>query len=456
MPLKETVIDYLDEFSRFAAELDFARLPPEVQDQARWILADTIAAIAAGSAEPEIRALAARQDEHGEACLVGLGRGASADRAALINGSAGTFLEMDEGNRFARGHPAIHVIPAALALCEARGANSGQFLSALVTGYEVGSRIGSASRLRDSMHPHGTWGTVGAAAACARIAGLDGPAMRELLNIASSLTTASSKQTMLQGGLVRNVYAGLSNRNGLLALQLAECGFSGERDGLASVFGTIISESFDIGALLRGLGSEWQLMQNYFKLHSCCRYNHGTLDALDAIDARGELPEPGEIEHIQVDSYDMAAELDNKHPRNTLAARFSVPFAVATRLVNGNSGLASFGWAAVRNPAVLALAQRVEVREDPAMTRRLPQERPAKVVIRLRSGTTVQGVVGVNRGDDASAYSREELRHKFMELTGRVWMPAHCESLLEATLALGVKQDSFVQWSRLLRHPPSA
>ena len=181
--------------------------------------------------------------------------------------------------------------------------------------------------------------------------------MRETINIASSMTTATSKQTMLDGGLVRNVYAGLSNRNGLLALQLAESGFSGERDGLASLFGKIVSEHFDTSELLRGLGVEWHVMQNYFKLHSCCRFNHGTLDAIDQIATRGPLPAPDQIRHIQVSSYNLAAELNGKTPHNTLAAKFSVPFAVATRIVNGSSALASFSWEAVRNPAVLALAR---------------------------------------------------------------------------------------------------
>lgn len=448
-------MDYLEPFSGFAAELQFAALPLPVQEQVRWILADTVAAIVAGSAEPELRALADRQSGAGQATLIGMGRGTSADAAALVNGSGGTFLEMDEGNRFSKGHPAIHVIPAALAWCEEHGADAGVFLSATVVGYEVGSRLGAAAKLRAAMHPHGTWGTVGAAAACARAAGLGATDMREVINIGASLTTATSKQTMLEGGLVRNVYAGLSNRSGLLALQLAQCGFTGERDGLSSLFGKIVSEQFDTAALLHELGEDWHLMHNYFKLHSCCRYNHGTLDAIDAMAARGVLPAWEQIAHVQVDSYGYAAELDDKAPRNTLAAKFSVPFAVATRLVNGSSALASFTWDAVRDPKVLALAQKVDVREDPAMSLRLPQERPAKVVIRLQDGRTVQGEAGVNRGDDASPYTREELRGKFMDLTGRVWPAAHAERVLAATLALG-RADGVTlgEWAQWLRRGP--
>jgi 2-methylcitrate dehydratase PrpD len=447
---------YLDTFSRFAAELDIANVPPPVREQLGWILADTLAAIVGGSAEPEVRALAASQPAAGPATLPGLGRSGSADMAALLNGTAGTFLEMDEGNRFSRGHPAVHVIPAALALCEERGAGAGVFLSAVLAGYEVGSRLGAASRLRASMHPHGTWGTVGAAAACARVAGLGLEAMRETLNIGASLTTATSKQTMLDGGLVRNVYAGLSNRHGLLALQLAQSGFSGERDGLASLFGKIVSEHFDTAELLRGLGSEWHVMQNYFKLHSCCRFNHGTLDAIDQIASGGPLPQAGQIRDIQVLSYSFAAELSGKTPHNTLAAKFSVPFAVATRIVNGNSALASFNWDAVRDPVVLALAQKVTVQEDPQMTRRLPLERPARVVITLQDGSTRVGEVGVNRGDDASPYSRAELRGKFLDLAGRVWSQAHAQAVLDLTLGMADGAVAFADWTALLRQPPRA
>jgi 2-methylcitrate dehydratase PrpD len=279
--------------------------------------------------------------------------------------------------------------------------------------------------------------------------------MREAVNIASSLTTATSKRTMLEGGLVRNVYAGMSNRNGLLAVELAGCGFTGERDGPGSLFGQIISERFDTTEVLRDLGQDWHLLHNYFKLHSCCRYNHGTLDALDAIEAaQGRLPAPEDIARIEVRSYHLAAELDDKAPRNTLAAKFSVPFAVATRLVRSSSAMASFTWDAVRNPRIMALAQKVELAEDPAMTQRLPMERPARVVITTTDGRQWAGEAGVNRGDDASPYTADELTAKFMDLTGRVWPADHAQNLLQATHALCAGEGTFSDWCALLRRPP--
>ena len=239
--------------SDFAAHLDVAQAPADIQRQLNRVIADTLAAIVAGSAEPELRAMAQRlAHSNGAAVMPGLGRHATADAAAMVNGSGGTFLEMDEGNRFSRGHPAVHVLPAVLALCQERQLGMHAFLNGVLAGYEVGSRIGAAAQLRASMHPHGTWGTVGAAAGCARALGLDSQDMHEVINISTSLTTASSKKTMLEGGLVRNVYAGLSNRNGLLAMQLFECGFGGERHGIETMFGEVVSERIDLAALVRG------------------------------------------------------------------------------------------------------------------------------------------------------------------------------------------------------------
>ena len=213
----------------------------------------------------------------------------------------------------------------------------------------------------------------------------------------------------------------------------------------------MISERFDPAAVVQDLGQDWHLMHNYFKLHSCCRYNHGTLDALDHLGAN--LPRAEEIERIAVRTYHLAAELSDPTPANTLAAKFSVPFAVATRIVNGSSALSSFTWEAVRNPAVLALAAKVTVSHDPAMSQRLPMERPARVVLTLKDGSQRVGEAGVNRGDDASPYTRDELRSKFMDLTGRIWPAAHGRDLLEATLGLARLQVPLGRWLGLLSRP---
>lgn len=413
---------WLDTLAEFLAVFRFASLKPATVEQTSYVVLDTMGAIAGGAAEPEMQALTGTMTagSSGAASVIGAGRTAAPMTAAFLNGAAGTFLEMDEGNRFAKGHPAIHALPAAWALAETRGLSGKAVMEALVLGYEVGARIGIAAALRPSMHPHGTWGTVGAAVALAKLRGYDAARMREAINVASSLTLASSKRTMLEGGTVRNTYAGVSNQMGVMAIDMVEAGFIGERDGLSSVFGHVVSETFDTARMIDGLGRDWQIDRNYFKLHSCCRYNHGALDALDHLLARDRVAADA-VEGVDVASYLHAAELDDQAPRNTLGAKFSVPFAVATRLVRGSSAVESFTWDAVRDEKVQALAKRVFVSEDKAMSARLPQFRPAKVDVRLRDGRTLSAAVEANRGDDQDPYSRDELSGKYFSLAERAW-----------------------------------
>jgi len=420
---------YLEQLGSFIVGLTFQDLPEKTVRQARYVIADTVAAIAGGAAEPEMKALTVRRIRDSGACsVIGTGIASTPQRAALLNGIAGTWLEMDEGNRFARGHPAVHVLPAALAHAELHRMSGRDLILATVIGYEIAARVGIAASLRPSMHPHGTWGTIGAAVAVAKLAKFDAARIAEVINVASSLTIASSKNTMLQGGTVRNVYAGMANQNGLLAVELVDCGFVGEYDGLSGVFGNVVSESFDTNRMVDGLGADWQIDQNYFKRHSCCRYNHGALDALEGILAQHKV-KPNQIDRIEVASYRFAAELDQQTPRNVLGAKFSVPFALATRIVTGSSGLESFTWERVADPAILALAKRITVREDPAMTAKLPLLRPAEVTIHLRNGRTLQGSTEVNRGDDQAPYSAAELDAKFFELAARAWPLAAAQAI---------------------------
>ena len=291
-------MDYLTEVAEFAAGFKARDLPGEVVERTRLIIADCVGAIVGGAAEPEMRALAARPGMAGSgaALLIGTSLSAHPAQAALVNGTAGTWLEMDEGNQFCKGHPGMHTFPAAFAYAQMVGASGADFLAAMAIGYEVGARVGIATALRPSMHPHGTWGTICAAVAVQRLAGRDAAGMREALNIAANLTLATSRLTMLEGGTVRNVFAGVSNQMGILANDMIEAGFCGEINGISQVFGKVVSDTFNDAAMTEALGERWEVMRNYFKMHSCCRYNHAALDALAMIAAEA----PGEIGRAHV------------------------------------------------------------------------------------------------------------------------------------------------------------
>ena len=429
--------DYLDQVSEFVADTAFDDLPDAAVERARRVITDTIAAIAAGSAEPEVVALTTRMaTQGGPSSVIGAARRAQPTTAAFLNGTSGTFLELDEGNQFSRGHPGIHALPSALAVAEDQRASGQDFLTAIVLGYEIGARIGIAAKILPTMHPHGTWGTVGSAVAVAKLMGANAGQVRELINIASTLGLATSRQTMLQGGTVRNSFAGFSGQMGIMAWDMLESGFTGEADGLSTIWGKVISTEWRPEEMTHELGSRYEIARNYFKRHACCRYNHGTLDAMAIIDKECGGLRAEDIDRIRVETYSLAAELSDPNPKNTLAGKFSVPFAVASTLMNQSSGVESFTWEKIRDPAIQAFADKVEVLEDPALTAMMPDFRPSRVTVRLHNGTELCAEAKTNRGDTEDPYNDDELDRKYTELSGRVWDTAVANSVYDNCFAI--------------------
>ena len=422
------MIERTEKLAKFCAETTFSQLDFQVVERTKLIISDTIGAILGGIVEPEVREFlkfrAGQKSKDRKVKIIGLNKWAEQSDASLIHGIAGTTLEMDEGNQFAKGHPAIHVLPALVSVVQSRllpqNISGQEFLNAFAIGYDVGARIGLASQLNPHMHPHGTWGVIGAASAIGVLLKFGHREHMQLMNISSSLTTASSRKTMLQGGTVRNVYAGLSNQMAHLAIDLIQSGFTGEVDGIGSIFGNVVSENLNDNLLLEKLGQRFEVMRNYFKLHACCRFNHAALDCLhDLMRDHQELSNIEQISFIDVESYNLAAELNDPRPQNMLAAKFSVPFALATTLVNKNSQVLSFAGDALKNEKTMALSKKVSVKEISSMTEMLPEFRPAKVTIGMKSGKVFRHSVKTNKGDWQSPYSADELENKFHSLANR-------------------------------------
>jgi 2-methylcitrate dehydratase PrpD len=391
---------------------------------AKLIVADCLGAIIGGMAEPEIRALVESEGANSKNLfqILSDAEKVNDETVSFLFGTAGTVLEMDEGHQFAKGHPGMHIFPALLAAARNREFSGEEFLRAFIFGYDVGARIGLASNLNPNMHPHGTWGGLGAAAGLAVMNKMNAQEASEYLNIVSSLTLATSRKTMLEGATVRNSYTGVSNKMAHVGLMLLKAGFTGEQDGIKSIFGSVVSNKFDDKSAVELLGKRFEVSRNYFKLHACCRYNHAALDALwKIIEQHSEVKNINQIEKIEVQSYNLAAELKDQNPRNVLACKFSVPFAIATTLANLDSGVLSFTENMRTNKNIQNLCQKVTIVEDTNMTGKLPNLRPANVYIQMANGSTFKAQVTTNRGDWQDPYSEEELKQKFISLTTRLW-----------------------------------
>jgi len=409
------------EFANFIEKSADIEIPNATLHSAKLIVADCLGAIVGGMAEPEIRMLAESKGDNVFEILDGTKRVAD-ETISFLFGTAGTVLEMDEGHQFAKGHPGMHIFPALLAAARNREFSGEEFLRAFIIGYDVGARIGLASNLNPNMHPHGTWGGLGAAAGLAVMNKMNAQEASEYLNIVSSLTLATSRKTMLEGATVRNSYAGVSNKMAHVGLMLLKAGFTGEQDGIKSIFGSVVSNKFDDKSAVELLGKRFEVSRNYFKLHACCRYNHAALDALwKIIEQHSEVKNINQIEKIEVQSYNLAAELKDQNPRNVLACKFSVPFAIATTLANLDSGVLSFTENMRTNKNIQNLCQKVTIVEDTNMTGKLPNLRPADVYIQMANGSTFKAQVTTNRGDWQDPYSEEELKQKFISLTTRLW-----------------------------------
>ena len=143
----------------FVAATRFADIPADVVARGRLILADCVGCMIAGATVPEVRRLAALQADRGApaATVLGTGQRLAVDAAAFINGAAGTWHDLDEGNLSTRTHAAIQIVPAALAEAEARARSGQELLTAVILAYEASARLWRATTARHAVHPHGTY-----------------------------------------------------------------------------------------------------------------------------------------------------------------------------------------------------------------------------------------------------------------------------------------------------------
>ncbi|MBI4182950.1 MAG: MmgE/PrpD family protein [Proteobacteria bacterium] len=433
--------DYLGALSEFVCAASLDHLPAEVVDRGRRIIADCIAAIAAGMRAGEMRRFVRSllpRGSRGSASVIGLDRGADPSIAALINGAAGTWLELDECNLAANAHPAIQVVPAAIAAAEAADASGTDLLRAVILGYEACARVGRAARMRPALHPHGTHGTIGAAVAVAVVRGYRPAEVRRLINVAATLGLATSRRTVVEGATVRNAYAGMSGHMGILADRLVRSGFTGEADAVGSIYGSIYGDAFDRDLVVRGLGSDFLIDRSCFRLHPCAIQLQSPLDLTTEAMAQGAggRIDPGEIERVDVRCYAYAATLSHRSVTNSFGARYSIPFAVASLIHHGRPGLDLFTAEAVANPAIHRLAERVHVSSEPKYTARYPREQPCDVRLRFRDGTIAEAGTAYTRGGKEKPHSHAEMRDKFLALARRAWTKAHAEALFARCMSL--------------------
>jgi len=415
----------IEGLARFVAHTQWEDIPAPVQRHAKLVFLDTLGVILAGSERPEVRQLRERLAATAGSGATVLARGWPVQdprTAALLNGVAGRAIELCEGLRLVTGQAAMQTLPGILAVGECAQASGRELLAALVVGYDVAGRLSTAFTPRPLAHQNGQVGLLAAAAAGARVRGLDAAGVSRALRIATTLVLTPSYTNAVAGATTLNVAGGMSGYACALAPELALAGFEAQDDAVEEALGNLVGDGFRADGLLDELGTRWEITRNYFRLYACCNPIHPALDCLKAVLA-ALRPRPDDIERIDVATYRFASVMRNPDPPNYFASKYSLPHAAAVMAVKGDAGHAAIDDAALRDPVIAALRHRVHVAEDPAMSAVAPRLRPARVTVTLKDGRHATHACESHRGDFQQPFDESEIRGKFHELAGCVLTP---------------------------------
>ena len=445
--------------SAFVAACRLDALPPELAPRARLLVLDLAGNI-----------VRARHDAESTPALLAATRalGAAAGNsgvfgdcsrytplgAAFLNAALAHSLDFDDTHAAGSLHPGAPVIPAALAAGEMTGAPGSDVLAAIVAGYEVTCRIALAlpakAHYDRGFHPTSTCGAFGAAAAAARVFGLDAAGTASALGIALS-QSAGSLQFLANGAWTKRFQVGWSAMAGLAAATLAREGFKGAAAPLEGRHGFLraYAPDPDPAQLTAALGARFELMQTAVKPYPSCRYGHACIDAALALRAEPGF-DPAQIERVtlglpRAGLLLVGEPLDQKRrPENIVDAQFSGPFVVATTLLAGAMGWDSYGQ--LHDPAIRALMARTTAIHDPAAEAAAPAQMAGRLTIDLPS-RRLERFVAIPKGEPANFLTEPELRAKFTSLAAPILGEVRTLALAARILAF----DELAKMGSLMR-----
>jgi 2-methylcitrate dehydratase PrpD len=440
---------YTRAMADFAAGLQYRAVPPPVRERIKLLILDALGCALYGAHLEWCRILhdTLSQVDGGESCAVwGTAKRLSAPHAALVNGTQVQGFELDDVHRAGVLHVGAVVLPSLLAVAELRRNLSGEdFLAAAVAGYEIGPRVGlcmGPEHIGQGWHSGATVGVFSAAAGAARGLRLDPARTVHALGIAG--TQAAGLMAAQYGAMVKRMHAGRASQSGLYGALLAERGFTGIEDVFESEYGgfcTTFSRSrdrFDLGQLTAGLGEVWQTMGVALKFYACVASNHTTLDALGELRKR-KFFGGDEVEKIEVHCSQATADHVGwrYEPTSLTAAQLNLPYCAATFLLEGDCSVAQFTGNAFAEPRRIALAEKVEVRADPAITAKGAQFRHlVRVAVHLRGGERLECEREAPRGSERDFASAGEITRKFEQLACHALPPERVAELCDAVLGL--------------------
>ena len=419
-----------------ASHLDFQALPAPLVERIKLCVLDTLGvSIGATSLCEEarivcdyVRDLGGKPESH----ILGFGGRAPAAWAAFANGSLGHMLDYDDVG--AGGHVSIATVPVAFALAEKHGGVSGrEFIQAVAAGTDIHVRLNRAIDIPDWTMAEGWFATqlfgfISGAATAARLLGLTTEQTENAFGVAYTQLSGSRQMAVGSATHLRSMQAGFSGQGAILAAELAQRGIVGSREVIEGRYGLfknyVRTNQPDCNAMVGGLGVRFPMLDVHgFKVWPACGYTRATNTATLELRREHHI-HPDDVEAITVIGGTGATKLLSepldlkRRPKLSIDGKYSIPFTTAVMMVKGNVSLRDYTSEGLRDPRVLAMADRVSHREDPAAL--LPSggnstlSRPT-VEIRLKDGRVLSRQAAGVPGDPQHPASREAIEAKFRE-----------------------------------------
>ena len=425
-----------------AAGLDYDNLPPPARELVRQCVLDYLGVAVAGASDGLVRLLLDEMNEAGgapKASVIGHELRLPALSAALVNGAAAHALDYDDVNMAMPGHPSVAILPALLALAELRRSSGREVATAFVAGYETACRIGAAlqpGHYNLGFHSTGTIGSFGAAAACARLLGLDAETTAIALGIAGTQAAGLKSQF---GTMCKPFHAGKAAQCGLLAARHAARGVSSRTDIVECVQGFALTHGPDFApaAALAEPEGGLHLFANLFKYHAACYLTHAPIECARRLREDHRL-EPDAIAGITL-RLDASCErvCNIPAPSDGLQSKFSLRQTVAMALAGvDTASLGAYSAENARDPRLVGLRERVVLDWQDSWPQTL-----SELELELTDGRRpmARHDAGIPAGDIADQGRR--LAAKFDSLVEPVLGPSRTRELRETIAGLDSLAD---------------
>jgi 2-methylcitrate dehydratase PrpD len=402
-------------------------------------LVDFIGVALSGSLEPvseKIIAFCRDTGSKGPASVIGAGFQTGLADAVLANGTIGHALDFDDSNFVLGGHPSVTLLPAVLALGEAGQRSGRDVLHAYVTGFEVMMRIAHAvnfEHYEKGWHPTATLGIFGAAAASAKLLGLDQSQSADALGLAASMASGIKSNF---GAMAKPLQVGHAAQKGLLCALWAKAGITASRAALTGRQGFFMvyngEGAYRLEALARE-GDEPEILRSglKFKRYACCGSTHVGIDAAREMRRLHDV-DPAQIKAVHIAINPRRIPHVNKpNASDALEAKFSVQFTVAASLIDNGVSLSHFSEQAVSRPDIRSLMAKVSL--VPVGEGEMALSQPCVLTVEMNDGRELTVKLDGPVGREADKYP-SYMRDKFTDCALQVMDAGSAGALLEQCL----------------------